>query len=199
MLKYSGYSHELEEGWNNILDNKLSVEEFCNTNWERFRPAYYSIYKKMDDADLYIKLYDCFNHMSKLDVTPFFKSDGQIINYFKITIRNDNYAKLIKTKNTHIISSNIIEDEFQEEIEANLTDDEDIETKIIETITVDNIMERLNNMLTPKTMEVVLLLSKGYTRNQICELVGSNLPSINNRLWQSYQIIKDVINDEVEC
>lgn len=174
------------DDWNKIVSKQLTPSEFANTHWEEFKKIYNSIYHQLDMSDLYLTLVDCVTSLSKRDVIPVFNFDGQLFQYYKIVLKNKKLAKAMNEPETQSIQD-MLENhgkdvEYTEHNFNNIEDENDL----------DILLNDCSYYLSKSQMEAVILLVRGYTRNEVANILGISLQALNNRVWQCRDIIKDI-------
>lgn len=176
----------LIDDWNKVVVKEISPNDFASKHWEEFKKVYNSIYHQLDMSDLYITLVDCITTISKRDVVPVFKFDGQLFQYYKMCLHNKKLAGELAAAPTQSLQELL--DTYGKDIEYDEHKFADIEYET----DLDILLNDCYSQLSKSQMEVVLLLVKGYTRNEVANMLGISLQALNNRVWQCREIIKSI-------
>lgn len=178
----------LIEDWNELVNEKITPEDFVRNHWEEFLGVYVKTLRKRDDSDLYLKLYDSISKMVKLDIIPVFNTPSQIFKYFKNCLIN-NHINEYKVKKIDEVSLDSLNEEYGFEPIGNV----DIETNNFE---LNRLLCEIEKRVSPLQMTSIVLLLKGYTRREISELLGINLHTIHDRIYRTKELIQDLFKNQ---
>jgi DNA-directed RNA polymerase specialized sigma24 family protein len=177
---------DLVEDWSKLINEELSLNSFVSTHWEKFLGVYINVMRKRDDSELYIKLYEYVEKMLKLDVIPVFEYPAQITQYFKHCLVNDKINS-VKVKKLNVVSLDSLNERinFEPKSDANFDSNEN---------ELNLLLCEIEKRVSPIQMTSIMLLLKGYSRKEICELLGVNIHTINDRIYRTKEIIQEILN-----
>ena len=178
---------KLIDDWNNLVNEKISLNSFVKEHWEDFLGAYIKVSRKRDDSELYLELYNAIEKMLKLDVVPIFDYPAQLIQYFKHCLINSRINES-RTKKLITVSLDSLKESinFEPESDSNFDKNEN---------EMNLLLCEIEKRVSPLQMTSIMLLLKGYTRKEICELLGTNLHTINDRIYRTKEIIQNILKN----
>ena len=169
--------------WNRLIENEISLDEFVRVHWEAFKGVYIKTMRTKDDSDLYLKLYTLVEKMLKLDVVPIFEHPSQIFQYFKYYRINEAKAKKVNCVSLdYLAEENNLEFSYSNDYRK-----DDLE--------LNQLLCEIEKQVSPLQMTTIMLLLKGYSRKEISEILGTSKSVIYNRLYQTKEIIQNIIKN----
>lgn len=178
------------QDWQDLVNNKITPSDFCNKYWEEFKPIYCSITRNIDDGDLYIQLHDIVTKMFRHDISPQFTTRGEIFAYIKRGIYNN------WLQSQQLQSKLVSLEEVMEKTDIPSTSASPL-NKIEDEYDYAHCLEHLSSKLTDSQLQIVMLLSKGYSRTKISEMLGISVSNLNFKVYEIRNSIdiKDILGD----
>jgi len=186
---------EIIDDLTKVFNKNLSLKEFLNTYWERFKPVYISVFKYIeDDGDLYILVHKFFTKIIRSDVQPCFQSDNQLFSYFKTAVKNEKYDLEHKKEVQVVLFSELENKDSESEysFEDYIADNSiPFDDTLSGEIFVDKLLKELSESLSESYIQVVILLYKGYNLKEIRKMLGISYSAVNDRIWVIRNLLKN--------